>query len=116
MFVPVDATYEEWVEVKVEVEVIHKIFKRGFFEIVEIERKPKHVRSLGKADFEEIYKQVRETVRWMVAEGRYSKRKIIEEVSTCYGLAPEYAELFVKEAMDEFNAVEVNGRVVGREL
>ncbi len=40
---------------------------------------------------------------------------IIEEVSTCYGLAPEYAELFVKEAMDEFNAVEVNGRVVGRE-
>ena len=115
MFVPVDATCEEWVEVEVEVEVRHRIFKRGLFEIVEIEKKPKHIRSLGKSDFADIYKQIRETVRWMVAEGKYSKRKIIEEVSICYGLAPEYAEVFVKHAMDEFNACEVNGRVVGRD-
>lgn len=85
----------------------------GLYKISEIEWIPKGARSISFTNFEEIYKQVRETVRWMVAEGRYSKRKIIKEVSTCYGLAPEYAELFVKEGMDEFNAVEVNGEWLG---
>ncbi|ADB58739.1 hypothetical protein [Archaeoglobus profundus] len=47
---------------------------------------------------------------------KYSKKKIIEEISICYGLAPEYAKVFVDHAMEEFKAVEVDGRVVSREL
>jgi hypothetical protein len=116
MFVPADVEMESWVEIEFEFVIKKRRYDLGLYKISEVEWIPKSAKSVSFTDFKNIYNSVRETARWMIAKGKYSKKQIIEEISQCYGLHPEYAEIFLKHIMDEFNAYEINGVVRGREL
>ncbi len=114
LYVPVDVEFKEWLEIEIDVDVVKKVFKINDFEVCEIERRPRYAYVTDKRKASDLYRDIRVTVGWMIKEGKYSKEKIVEEISIVYGLHPEYARFFVELAMDEFRACEIDGKVVGR--
>jgi len=106
MLLPIDESLKEWIEIAVEYKVVMKEFKRGFFQICELDRIPVYPKILGRATIEEICNLIKPSVLWMDKRG-FSEDDIAEKVGEVYGINPKHAKVLVERILGELESKEV---------
>ncbi|MBO8180917.1 MAG: hypothetical protein H0Z19_10680 [Archaeoglobus sp.] len=111
MLVPIDEELKEWIEIAIEYKVVMKEFKRGFFEIYELDRIPVYPQILEESvTIEEICNLIRPSVLWMNKRG-FSEKDIGEKVGEVYGINPEHAKVLVERILGELESKDVEEAV-----